>query len=215
MTGRTTFQYQLRVFWMTTLIFHSIWSLQKKSHTWSCKQQELWQKLFFSEQERRYQTNCSNSPISPILLHSKCPLYFFNGLSKSYQATECISFFTRLLPFSDDSTQFLLVLVSSRNIWNHIFHLHTIWDWNPKVKEDHLDWLAKCLSFPMVNVYTFPYLQIYNGKSQTVKGLKVHTNQLPSYSATGITTSEKRIKIKELWLSFVAYLYKRRKMGIF
>lgn len=52
-----------------TNIFHSIWSLQKKSYTWRSKQQEFWQKLFFSEYERRHQTNGSNSPISPILLH--------------------------------------------------------------------------------------------------------------------------------------------------
>lgn len=69
-------------------IFHSILSLQKKSYTWRCKQQELWQKLFCSAPIVPY------VPFCYILLLKMSTLIF--QWPKWYQATERISCFHKI-----------------------------------------------------------------------------------------------------------------------
>lgn len=145
-TGRTTFQHQLPNFLNDcTNIFQSIWRLQKnKTYTWRHKQQELWQKLLVSEQERDL-TNCSNSPLSPILLH------LVNANIHVNFSTIFLSY-TKLHNISQMTLQLLLALVLNRNIWNSIFYLQL-----ETMKEDPLYYEQDASSsFSMVNTYRFP-----------------------------------------------------------
>lgn len=173
MTGRTIFQYQLPSFLndCTNIFPVHLKASEKKKHTLedtSNKNSGRSCLSLLSLNKRRDLTNCSNSPVSPILLH------LVNG-NIHFNFSMIFLSYTKLHNVSHMTLAVLTDFTIERNIWNIFdWQLETIiFIWKPcvglkyKNERGSLIRLARYqLIFSYGKTYRFPSASESHGKSQ-------------------------------------------------